>query len=272
VSLQAGVAGTPGDPTPTGTVEFFEGASSLGSAPLTTGTASTSITGVTVGAHTYHATYTPTAGSPFTTSTSTDQVATVSAAPTTTLTASATGQTVALQAGVAGGPGDPVPTGSVEFFDVATSVGTATLSAGSGAVSLSGIAAGQHVYHAVYTPAAGSSFTSSISPDQSVIAVAPPPAAPVVTTTKLTAPRKVTVGRKATITVSVTAASGAAGGTVSVTVNGKTTTLTLVNGQAKISTKRLNKPGKITISAAYAATGSTQASSATATIKVTKKK
>jgi len=58
---------------------------------------------------------------------------------------------------------------------------------------------------------------------------------------------------------------------VTVTVKGKATTLTLANGTATFKTGKLKKAGKITVTASYAATGTTLASTATAKIKVKKK-
>ena len=92
------------------------------------------------------------------------------------------------------------------------------------------------------------------------------------TTTKLTVPKKVAAGKKATIKVAVSTAAGApVGGTVTVTVKGKATTLTLANGTATFKTGKLKKAGKITVTASYAATSTTLASTATAKIKVKKK-
>jgi hypothetical protein len=102
-------------------------------------------------------------------------------------------------------------------------------------------------------------------------AAVPPPPALAATTTKLTAPRKVTAGKKARITVAVSTSDGQpVNGTVTVAVSGKPTALALVNGTATMRTKKLRKPGKVTVSAAYAATSTTLASSATAKITVKK--
>ena len=49
-----------------GTVQFFNGATSLGSSPLTAGTAGMSVTNIPVGSYSYHAVFTPTNAALFT--------------------------------------------------------------------------------------------------------------------------------------------------------------------------------------------------------------
>jgi len=94
------------------------------------------------------------------------------------------------------------------------------------------------------------------------------PAPPAATTTTLKAPRKVWVGKKATISVSVSTAGGPASGTVTVAVDGKVTTLQLVYGTATMKTRKLRKPGKVTVAVEYQPTATTLGSRGLATIKV----
>jgi len=101
-----------------------------------------------------------------------------------------------------------------------------------------------------------------------VLTKAAPPVVTVASTTTLKAPKKVRVGKKATIVVSVGTAGGPATGTVTVAVKGRISTLQLVNGTATLTTRKLRKPGKVTVTATYAATSTTLGSGALATIKV----
>ena len=184
----------------------------------------------------------------------------------TNLTASAAGQTVTLQAGVV--PISGTPAGNVEFLEGVTSLGSIPVTAGAASFTLPNVALGAHTYKAVFHPT-GSDYLTSTSTDKSVtVTASTPPAAPAPTTTAIAAPKTVKFGKKATITVTVT---GAPAGTVTLTVGGKATTLTLVNGKATLTTGKLKKPGKLNVVATYAATSTTQASSATTTIKVKKK-
>jgi hypothetical protein len=186
---------------------------------------------------------------------------------TTTLDAQVTGQQATLNATV--GPNGSSLEGSVEFFDGPASLGSVPLAAGAASKSVSSLAPGQHVFKAVFT---SSDFQEGNSEDTDTKEVVGPATPAVATTTKLTVPKKVVQGKKAKITVSVTTASGAAAsGTVAITVGGKTKTVTLVNGKATLTTGKLKKPGKVTVTASYAATSTTLASTATAKITVKKK-
>src|SRR4029079_1912774 len=135
VTLTATVTGTQG--TPSGTVTFLEGATTLGTGTLNgSGVATFSTSALTLGAHTLTANY----GGDTTYATSTDtDTHTVNKAPSTTVLTSAPdpstfGQSVTLTATVTGTQG--TPTGTVTFLDGATSLGTGTLDA-SGVATLS---------------------------------------------------------------------------------------------------------------------------------------
>lgn len=101
----------------TGTVEFQDGASTIGSCaavPVTTGSAACSTTGLTAGPHTITATYTPTAGSGWEgSSNTTNQVVKISTATTlqSSLNPSTYGQSVTLTATVSPTDGG----GTVDF-------------------------------------------------------------------------------------------------------------------------------------------------------------
>ncbi|HXN73757.1 MAG TPA: Ig-like domain repeat protein [Candidatus Acidoferrales bacterium] len=128
--------------TITGTVTFFDGANSLGSAPLQAGGVTDLFTSTFVlGANTITAKYSGDAN--FAASTSPPITQTVNAPPlvgsTTTLTGPATaaiGASVTFMASVTPASGTKVPTGTVTFANGATTLGTGTLN-GSGSTSFS---------------------------------------------------------------------------------------------------------------------------------------
>src|SRR5205823_3390487 len=113
--------------TPTGSVEFFDGATSLGSQALITGSASITTSVLGGGSHSITAVYG--GNSNYNGSTSPSIRQTVNKANTTTVVASNNnpstfGQSVTFTATVSNGGG--TPTGSVEFLDGATSLGSAS--------------------------------------------------------------------------------------------------------------------------------------------------
>jgi hypothetical protein len=96
-----------------------------------------------------------------------------------------------------------------------------------------------------------------------------PGVAKATSTTTVTA-GTVAYGRAGKVGVRVTPASGAPSGTVAVTVGGKQVTGVLVAGVASIALPPALKPGKHPVTAAYAGDATTQASSGSATVRVTK--
>ncbi len=150
VTLTATVSGTPG--TPTGTVTFYDGGTQLGTAALTSATASYSTSTLAAGTHSITASYG--GDSNYMASNSSAVTITVNAlaATTTTLTASpttaATGTTVSFTAMVTAATGSP--TGTVTFLDGTTPLGTATLSSGKAGYSTTSLAGGTHSITAAY--------------------------------------------------------------------------------------------------------------------------
>ena len=98
-------------------------------------------------------------------------VAVATIATTTSLTASATGTSVALSATVKKSSDSTVATaaaGTVSFFEGATQVGTTqTVGAGLASVSLTGVANGAHAYTAAFTPS-NAAYSASTSAAASV--------------------------------------------------------------------------------------------------------
>lgn len=158
------------DPIPTGTVEFLEGTTFLGTATLDDGTASLTLTNLAPGTHRVTAQYSGADG--FEASESEDPfTVTITAHPSpipsrTTVSASPdrveAGSEVALVADVSPLPVErpapasaraadaSAPTGSVEFFADGASVGTASLSDGTATLRTSSLAVGTHRITAAY--------------------------------------------------------------------------------------------------------------------------
>jgi large repetitive protein len=131
-----------------GAVQFSDGATALGTAPLNGGQASFSTSALAPGSHVIMATY---GGASATVGQFVYGVAstvTLNANP----TSIAFGQTVTLTAQLGPAPpqGIPAPTGQVVFRDSGVQVGSATVSAGAATLQLSTLAAGQHQLAAVY--------------------------------------------------------------------------------------------------------------------------
>jgi hypothetical protein len=144
----------------TGTVSFFNGGNSLGSATLSNGSATLSTASLNAGAHSITASYSGDAN--FDVSTSATLTQTVSKASTSTTLAalpnpSIPGQAVTFTATVT----PAAASGTVNFMEGNTSLGSATLSNGSASFSTSALAAGAHVVTAAY--AGDNNFNASNS-------------------------------------------------------------------------------------------------------------
>ncbi|HVB08780.1 MAG TPA: Ig-like domain-containing protein [Bacillota bacterium] len=201
VSLTATVTGdAPGTGGPTGNVTLYEGSTALTSASLDPNEqAVLAVSSLAAGTHTLKAVY---AGDGvFRGSTSATVSVTVTAAPTsTTLTAvpnpSVYGQSVGLTATVSSSDG--TPSGTVTFYDGATSLGSATLNGGTATLSTSSLSVATHKLTAVY--AGDTDFATSTSPAVSQVVN------PAATTITLTAPASVTYGNSLTMSAQVSAA------------------------------------------------------------------
>ncbi|HMC72352.1 MAG TPA: Ig-like domain-containing protein, partial [Mycobacteriales bacterium] len=138
-----------GGGAPTGTVEFFDGSASLGSAPIAAGKAALTVSSLTPGGHLITAHYN---GDPnFAASTSPvvfqrvyrTGAVTSKTSLTNTPSTSTPGQPVTLAATVAGSGGPP--TGTVWFFDNGNLIGQATLdTSGHASITVSTFSVGRH--------------------------------------------------------------------------------------------------------------------------------
>jgi hypothetical protein len=256
---------TSGGGNPTGKVDFRDGATFLAQANLNGGSATLTLSNLSVGAHNITATYLGNAN--FQASVSPAVPQTVNAANTATALAASVnpsvfGQSVTFTATVtAQPPGGGTPAGTVQFFDGATLLGAGTLNAqGRATLAVANLSVATHSITAAYTGAAG--YNASLSP---AVAQVVNKAA---TTTSLAGPNNSNVGQSVTFTATVAAVapgSGAPAGAVQFKINGVNAAgglKTLVNGQASYTTNTL-PAGSYIITAEYQGNASYNASSGT---------
>ena len=243
VSLTATVASGAG--TPTGTVTFTDGATTLGTVSLSSGQAALSTASLATGTHPITATYSGAAS--FLTSASAPLSQVVNSAPTTTVVSaspnpSVNGSAVAVTATVSSSAG--TPTGTVEFADGATSLGSATVTNGVATLSVSTLGGGSHVISATYA-GDGTFAPSTSAPLTQVVNAAPS------TTTLTASANPTTLGTTITYTATVTSGVGVPTGTV-VFQDGATliATASLSNGTATVSLSDLTV-GSHALTASY---------------------
>ena len=164
-----------------GSVQFLDGATSLGTATVSGGTASITTSALPAGARSITAAFTPTNGPVFPASgftkqygasTSAPQTVTVSQAGTTiTLTENpASGATTADSVTLTGTLSPNAATGTCDFQDNGTSLGTSTVSGGVCTLSLSNLPAKTYLLVVIFTPTAGGNYSGSNSgPAQSYV-------------------------------------------------------------------------------------------------------
>ena len=249
VAFTATVAPTAGSGVPTGSVNFFDGTTQIGTGALNaSGVAMFSSSSLAVGAHSVTAVYAGDAN--FSGSTSGVVAITIVALAktntTTAVSASAmqvtSGQSVMFSAVVTPTAGSGTPTGSVTFLDGATSLGMATLSGGSGSVSSSTLSLGTDTITVMYSGDAN--FSGSTSSAVTVTVVAPAKMGTV--TTVSSSATQVTSGQSVTFTVSVKAQSG---------MGVPTGAITFLDGGSQINTATLSA-GVASFTSAALAVGS----------------
>ncbi len=230
-------ANSPGVNTPTGTVTFLDGMTSIGTGTLSGGVATLTTSGFSVSTHAISVVYGGDGNDTGNTSNTVSQV--VNPANTTTSLVAAPnpsvfGQTVTLTATVSvTAPGVSTPTGTVTFMDGMVSLGTATLN-GSGVASIqtSGLSVNTHALTAIYSGDTDDATSTSNTVSQVVN--------PASTTTSLVAaPNPSVFGQTVTLTA-----------TVSVTAPGVSTptgTVTFMDGATSLGTATLNGAGVASI-------------------------
>ena len=180
-TLKATITGTGA----AGTVEFFNGTTSLGTpSAISAGVASKTLTGVVAGSYSYTAKFVPTSAAAFSPSTSSASTYTVTASVPTVVTTT-TALAMSPTTGTAVAPAAKTLTatvtgagaaGNVEFFNGTTSLGTSPVASGTATTALTAIAAGSYSYHAVFTPTSAAAFTPSTSGNLAFTATASVPA------------------------------------------------------------------------------------------------
>jgi len=259
--------------TPTaaaGSVQYFDGATSLGTAPVVAGVATLSTTALSVATHSLTATFTPTVPASFTASTSAAVSYVVNPAPpgatTTTLTVTpagpvVSGTSVALKATIA----PTAATGTVQFFDGVSSLGTATVAAGSATLTTSALAVGSHSLSATFTPATAAYLASTSA--AKILVVNPPPVA-TVTTLAVTPAGPVIQGASVLLTAGV--APAAAAGSVQFLDGTKLLGSTAVSGGAATFATTTLGVGSHSLTAKFVPTNAASfaASTSTATVLV----
>lgn len=253
VTLTATVKQSSGTTAPTGTVTFYDGGTSLGSASLSGGSATLTTSALSAGTNSISASYS--GNSTFNASTSSAfsiNVASASINTTTALTTSSAtitqGSSVTLNARVRQASGNAPPMGTVTFYNGASAIGSATLSSGVASLSISTLPGGSDSITAIYSGT--STFNQSTSNAITITVNAPV----VSTAIKLIASASsVTQNSSVTLTATVTQATGTVTPTGTVTFYNGSTALgsaTLNAGVATISTSTLPS-GTDSISAAY---------------------
>ncbi len=221
VTFTATVSAIGGFGSPTGTVEFFDGATSLGVQPMAGSTASVSTSGLSVGSHSITAVYSGDAG--FTGSTSpvlTQVVNTPLRTAATVVTSNRVpsarfGQTVTFTATVRPASGTGIPSGTVRFNIDGVDVGLPlTLNAqGRATFSTNTLSAGPHAVIATYSGSAVFAGGASSPFNQLVLQS--------VTTVIVNSNANPSVfGQSVTLTARVTPAAAGPTGTIRFTVDG----------------------------------------------------
>jgi hypothetical protein len=231
------MAGAPGAGTPTGTVTFQDGTTTLGTGTLNAARQATFTTSaLSAGAHAVTASYNGSGN--FGASTSAALTQTVTPASTTTTitsspSSSVSGRAVTFTATVrVSAPGAGTPTGTVTFLDGTTTLGTGTLNAARQAMfATTLLAVGTHSITAVY--GGDSSFNASTS---SALTETVNKAATATTVTSPVNPSA--IGQAVTFTATVTVSAPGAGT--------PTGTVTFRDGATTLGTGTLNGSGQAT--------------------------
>ncbi|WP_342730798.1 Ig-like domain repeat protein [Bradyrhizobium sp. B117] len=146
LTLTATLSGTS---APTGTVTFYDGGTSIGTATVSGATASLTVNTLSVGTHAIAATYNGDSNNNTATGGTTATV--IQVTPVIAVNASSTssnnGASVALVATVTGASS---PTGTVTFYEGSTQLGTATLSGPTAILMLGSFPPGSHTFTATY--------------------------------------------------------------------------------------------------------------------------
>ncbi len=239
-----GVVSQTAKAVPTGTINFLNGAESLGSAPLdSSGTASLGLSTLAAGSYSVVASYSGDSNYPAGSS----SAVSLDVQSTTTTSLAATpnpvtaGQALTLTATVTGN-GDAAAAGTVDFFNGAALLGSSALNAsGVATLSTAALAAGNYNLTAQYVGDASSLTSTSPAVSVKVTGGAAQPT----TTTLSVSPNPAVAGQALALTATVTETSGAipAG------------TINFLNGATLLGTGTLNAAGVVSVSTSALAAG-----------------
>jgi len=163
---------SPGSGTPTGTVTFKDGSTSLGTATLSAGKAVFTTSTLAVGSHSLTAVYA--GATAYTASASAVVTETVTKASTATTVVSSAdpvraGHKVTFTATVAAvAPGTGTPSGTVLFYDGSVQIGSASLSGGRASLTITSLTAGVHSISASYAGSANYAGSVSVAVSETV--------------------------------------------------------------------------------------------------------
>jgi hypothetical protein len=234
----------------TGSVVFQDGATTLGTVPLSGQTAAFSTATLASGTHAVTATYQSDPNFGTSTSQPVQQVIASAVATVTTVSSSSnpaiTGQLLNFQAQVRPASGAGVPTGSVTFLDGSATLGSATLANGAATFSTAGLAPGTHSISASYS--GDTTFGTSTSAPLSQVIGTKYKAHATVTSS----PNPSSQGQMVTFTVTVTGEDGSVPtGSITVSEGGIIYgSAALTNGAAQVSVGSL-APGSHQVNATY---------------------
>jgi hypothetical protein len=199
-----------------GTVEFRDGSTSIGSVPVTSSAAVMLANFVVEGVHSITAVYS--GSSKLEPSSSTALPVTVRSAAASTYTylipwanPSPVGAPVVISAWVQALAPVSTPTGSVQFYEGSTLLGTAPLILGFATVSIPGLPAGSHVITARYLGSAAHAPSTAPPTQQTVYSGTRPASASIAVTAS---PNPSTLGAPVTMTATISPSAGTPTGTV----------------------------------------------------------
>jgi hypothetical protein len=264
-------AAAPAAGTPTGTVRFFDGPTLLGSSTLSAGSVSFTTAGLAAGVHTIQASYDGDGSFLPGTGSASHTVNSAAGTPSITIASnrnpSSVGQSVTLTATLSMSAG--AVSGTVQFYDGSSLLGTSTIVSGSATYTTTAFAAGSHAITVRYLgsasapPAISSVFVQAVGSSgwknrasSTTLSASPNPSAP---------------GASVTLTANVTGSSGTPAGAVLFMVNGLVVggpvTLTAISGSTAQATFALPglPGGRHAVTATYLGSSNYKGSTASVT-------
>jgi hypothetical protein len=195
--------------TPTGTVTFLDGATTLGSGTVASGKAAYTTTALTTGSHNITAVYSGDTAFSTSTSSAVNVAVTAPAKTTPTVTVSpssssiTTTQALTVTTTVSGGSGKPTPTGTVTLTSGTYTAAATILSGGNATINVpaGSLATGTDTLTVNYSPDTPSSSTYNSASGTASVTVTAPVAGFTVGGTAVSVSRGATTGNTSTITV-----------------------------------------------------------------------